>query len=444
MERLHSEQSEEIKNEILDMRPEAKALRAIEEESAELEALTEKKPAPEGKEAHEWQRNRKWKKAALHALTFMAFSGVGIETRAQNQILPQKDGTALIETTGENDPKKVEANGKKAEKLRLLIEDKKFKERVARLIGTYGETINFLRVEIVENEWDLEELKTATGNRRNYLLTKLAGSYDYYWNKKEIVKHAEKFTEMPGVSGFELAGHSNQKVEAILKEYPADLLTNIDEVRYVDAVENAVAPPAPESGEKKESVVYGVAGRAYNVGIQSVLWHGRGYEHSNVLTIYKASGEKPHTESQLRDLLAHEILHYYDWETSPRLTTGERFEMLDEQTEYLDNPKRRKSHYTDELVPEEYKKNHWDEKAMRLRQAKELWAEEFEDFSGGFTTARYETMKRNIMNGKLEDFSGVKFSDKWLNNMQIGDYVKATNLVRDNQSGRPSMHGVRR
>ncbi|HUZ92729.1 MAG TPA: hypothetical protein VNG29_01890 [Candidatus Paceibacterota bacterium] len=361
---------------------------------------------------------RRWKKAVLEGITFMVLlSPLAPESFAQRErttMLP--DGTMRVRVEIKTDPADVKADKKKANELRHMLDDKQFQKQIARIEEVYGGAApHFLRL-VASEENDTREFEGVPESTKIVRNGVLAAQYDLLWNKGEIIKRAGERRKTPRVAGFEaLPGWSDKKAASLLGDFPPELLNNVDEVRYVD--------------EEESTVVYSVAGQAYSIGIQGMLPHKKG----NDATIYRSEGIGK--RSVLLEKLAHEIVgHENDWETSNRLSMKERVEMLDEITSWLLDRQRPRDEYIDEKIPQEYKENGWDEREMKYRQARELWARIIEGHAEKFTSVYYPELKRKIENDPAAVPQDVLLADKWLNEMRIPAYTVASAEVRGERS----------
>ena len=355
MARFESYQNKEGKNET----PENWSAEAVfKTEEDILKPLTEESaPTSEKDRSQELNKTSKLKTAVLLSLTLMVLAA---PLSGKAETVEEIFRTEKKPEIGAVLEEKADAEFKVG-KLKERFADKKLKEKMTLLESDYGGAINYLIFKIKSDEYLLSSLETASEETRAFMNAELAFSYDFFWNKEEIINRANQNQKEPQIIGFEnLPQQSNESVKKIFKDIPRELTGNVDKICFI-----------PES---KNRISYSVAAEAKDVGIQAVIW--RGNRHVAVVYQYPAINES----GSLKIMIVHELTHLNDWQSSNRLTMEERLEFLVDVTKNLKDPECVKSEYILRDIPEEYREMGWDEKEMRYRQARELWAEAVEKY----------------------------------------------------------------
>jgi hypothetical protein len=313
---------------------------------------------PERETSEKKQRVANWRRFIFSGLTFMALMMPLGAALAQGP----KEETELYVDVQKDRPIKKE----KTARLRDMIKSEDMQAKVRKVVNVFGsasDVINPVEATLVY----LEELQKAEkeGVDDPTLYQNLADYYDNYFDKQGLVRRADQRSAAePNVEHFsEKWGTTDSSGDLFVKflleqDVPKEFLSNVDVVRFVP--------------QAKKNEVYEVAAEAYSAGTEATVWRS---EHDSVVKVYAGT-----PNIQLDDVLVHETAHENDFATSDRLTANERVDFLMDIGSYLMDKDRPKLDYIDHLVPEVYKRNQWDEKQMRYRQAKELWAVCVEDY----------------------------------------------------------------
>jgi hypothetical protein len=324
-------------------------------------------------------KTKRWKKALLTAVTGMAFfasSGPAFSERNADQAsapIIMENGKLTIRQSSsdghsvrydaepETDRKKIKENIEKIEKLKLLLADPETNKDVAYLQSVYGPNLD--HVDVIQ-EFQTEKrlidghFQDLYHDDENAWDVVLAGEYDLFWNVQNIISRANAAGKRPAIEGFKQDGNfSDDDVARLIADVPDNLTNHIDKIRYRDI--------------SKSAAVFDIAGTAETVGMTGVLW-----EKGSVVDLYKNNYmDASHARGELRRLFYHEAVgHENDWRASNYLTLSERIEMFAEVTKFLDDPRRPRDTYIDDLIPKEGLREHLTPEEIKMQQVIELWA----------------------------------------------------------------------
>lgn len=220
-------------------------------------------------------------------------------------------------------------------------------------------------VDSIADKERAEDLRKSDNGRK--MLEEAARNYNRFWNAAAIAQGVKEREKKEGLSarveGFEAAGISNetfrQKMEA--KFNKTWLYRNVSAFRYKD--------------EERRQKHFGIAATAEGRGLEGIL-----VKHERqVVQVYKHEGME-NNENMLK-VIAHEIGHHNDWESSSVLSIHERLQFLKEIAEQFQKPNRFHSIYIDADIPNEYRGKGIDPGVIKYRQVTEYWATLMENYA---------------------------------------------------------------